>query len=157
MTYPVERVQRFPFPLPQPAAGANFVLTPTGLGIWRILSLVAVLTTSAVVANRAVVFSADDGTTTYFRTPAPSVQAASLALRYAAFDGSSPQATVGTVAVAGWPNSGLALYPGHSLRSAVDNLDVADQWTLVAVMVEELPTGREVSATPVESFQVESW
>lgn len=157
MTYPVERVQRFPVAIAQPAAGADWTLTPTGLGAWRILSLSGLLTTSAAVANRAVALVADDQTVTYFRTPASTVQAASLGIHYSAFDGGSSGLTIGVDQALNWPNGGLVLYQGHRLRSVTTLIDVADQWSQVAALVEELPTGRQLLVTPVEPYQTEEW
>lgn len=157
MTYPVERVQRFPVPIPQPAAGADWTLTPTGLGAWRILSLSGLLTTSAAVANRAVAITADDQTATYFRSPAASVQAASLGIHYSAFDGGSGSLTIGVDQVVNWPEGGVVLYPGHRLRSVTTLIDVADQWSQLAALVEEFPTGREILATPINPYQTEQW
>lgn len=157
MTYPVERVQRFPVKAAQPAPGADWALTPTGLGGWRILSLTAQLVTSAAVATRAVALTADDQTSVYFRVPAAGTQLASLPVHYDAFDGSSPAATVGVDTVFDWPNGGLWLPQGHFLRSVTQNIDVADQWSAIVAMVEELPTGRQFYTTPVEPYQTEVW
>lgn len=157
MTYPVERIQRFPVNAPQPAAGADWVLTPTGRGAWRILSLTGLLSTSAAVANRAVVLTADDQTSTYLRVQAPSVQAASLAVHYNVMDGSSALALAGNDQTLDWPNGGLVLYEGHRLRSVTGGIDVADQWSQVVALVEELPSGRLALVTPAEPYQVEQW
>lgn len=157
MTYPVERVQRFPVNAPQPAVGADWTLTPTGLGTWRILSLTAILTASAAVANRNVVLVADDQTTTYFRLPALAAQTAGQVVHYDAFDGSSVSNSLAGDQLLDWPNGGLVLRQGHRLRSITTGIDVADQWSAISAMVEELPSGRQFFVTPVGTYQVEEW
>ncbi len=157
MTYPVERVQRFPVQAAKPAAGADWALTPTGLGGWRILSLTATLAASAAVANRFVALTADDQTMTYFRVPSGGAQTAGLTLHYSAFDGSSVFAPVGADQELDWPTGGLFLAQGNFLRSVTTGIDVADQWSNITAMVEELPTGRQFLFTPTGSYQVEQW
>lgn len=157
MTYPIERVQRFPVSLPNPPVGTEFALTPTGRGAWRILSLVATLATSAVVANRGVAWTVDDTNGTFFRSPAGAVQINGATVKYAAFDGASVTGLIGTNIAIGWPNGGIVLYEGYRLRSITDNLDAGDQWSAIAALVEELPTGRLALVTPVNEYQVEPW
>lgn len=157
MTYPVERVQRYVATPPQPAAGADWTLTPTGLGAWRILSLTAILTASGAVANRSVVLVADDQTTTFFRLPALAAQTAGQVVHYDAFDGSSVSNSLTGDQLLDWPNGGLVLRQGYRLRSITTGIDVADQWSAIAAMIEELPSGRRFLTTPVGTYQVEEW
>lgn len=157
MTYPVERVQRYIAQAPQTAPGVDWTLTPTGLGTWRVLSLTAILTASAAVANRTVVLVADDQTTTFLRVPAVAAQTAGQVVHYDAFDGASVSNTLATDQLLDWPRGGLVLPQGYRLRSVTGGIDAADQWSSVAAMVEELPSGRQFLITPAGAYQVEEW
>lgn len=126
---------------PNPAAGAEISITPSGLGFWRILSLVFTLTTSAVVANRAPSLAASDGTSRYWRSGAVAVLAASLAGDWSAFPGSTAAGSANGVTHLAFPEGGLLLPPGYRLTTVTAGIDVADQYSAVAALVEELLTG----------------
>lgn len=137
-----------PVQIPSPAAGADFTVTAPGQGIWRVVGLTAVLTTSAAVANRipSLVINGSDGRL------AQLVGTASLAASLAATWGTFP----GAVAVAGavslhqWPmpTDGVVLLPGFSLASLTAAIDAADQWSLIRALVVEYPTGPTWRTTP---------
>lgn len=153
---PIERVQRYPVQVPQPAVGTDWSVTPHGLGRWRVLAVVGTLTTSAVVANRGVQIVVDDQTTIYFRTPAGAVQINGTAVKYSAFDGGNVTGLIGANISIGWPNKGIIVPEGGRIRSITDNLDaVGDQWSALALYVEELPSGGFFQAYPVESYDTQ--
>jgi hypothetical protein len=121
-----------------PAAGGEIVVTPTGRGAWKILSMLLTLTTSAVVANRAVRLEATDTSQPYFRTDADAVQAASLTGLYSAFAGASGAVGASGVAGIAWPTDGLLLPQGHSLATITTAIDVGDQYSAIGLLVIEL-------------------
>lgn len=138
-----------------PGANTEISIISTTGGLWIVRSLVATFTADATVANRTVVFTADDGTTEYFRTRSESVIAASGLATFAAFDGSSSGAEVGDVVHLAWPTDGLVLPPGHRLRTSTVNLQSGDAFTNVALMVDDWPLGPEHRFRPVPGFIVE--
>lgn len=157
VTYPVERIQRFPVTVSAPAAGSEWSVTPTGRGAWRILTLRFTLVTAAAVANRTVNLFATDGTQAYFRSGGGGVQAAGATVNYGAMLGVGPATVQGSTAFVGWPQDGLVLAEGHQLGTATDNLQAADQYQNIGMLVEELPSGRFVYVTPALSAQFEEW
>lgn len=152
----IEMIERKPIIVADPAAGANYSVSNTGLGPWRILSLAFQLVTSAVVANRALSLEVDDGTDTFLRLPAGAVQAASLTVRYGAADGLTGATAVGSVTTVALPNGGAFLEQGWRLRTVIDNLDASDQLSKLRLFVEEYPSGRYFSANAVNQFLVEA-
>lgn len=159
-----ERVQRFPVSVTAPAAGADVVIlstgsnvSPPGQGIWRVLSLAFRFTTSAAVVNRFVRLVMDDTNVTYWQTQAADLQAASTQRNYAGFDGSTGALNSGLTEHFAWLNGGLILFPGHRLRTVTVNMDPADQIDQVAMMVEELPSGRYFQTFPAEPLLAEPW
>lgn len=135
-----------------PAPGAEFVIPNSGVGNWLVLSIVAVLTTSAVVANRLVTLVADDGTTIYWRGGASAVQAASLVDNYSAFAGASGSPAVANFVPIDFPGDGLWLPQGFRLRSQTTAIDVGDQYSAIALQVLELPIGPEIGYLPVPNL-----
>lgn len=124
-----------------PNAGADFVITPGGQRWWRITSLVAVLTTSAVVATRQVTLRADTGGDVWWSQPAPSGQAATLGLTYSAFTGAPRDGLFINTYTLPLPAAGLLLKPGDSLRSLTALIDAGDQWSAIFARAEEVPSG----------------
>lgn len=129
--------------MPNPAVGADFVITPGGQRSWRIVSLTAVLTTSAAVANRQVRLTADRGGDVWYSQPAANTQAATLADTYAAFTGAPRDGLIAGTFTIPLPSAGLLLSPGDNLRSVTALIDVADQWSAIFAKAEEVPSGPE--------------
>lgn len=160
----LERVQRFPVAVTAPAAGNDWTvqigasnLSNPGLGAWRLLSVAFQLATSAAGASRTVQLVMDDTTVTYYRVGAPGSQAVSLTEVYAAFEGSTGGGANGPVNHLAWASPAPVLYPGYRLRSITTNIDVGDQYSAIALMVEELPTGRYGQFQPSERTEFEPW
>lgn len=68
MPQPLQPYRRRLIRLPNPAAGADLVITPNGVGLWVVRYLRFVYTTSAVVGSRYVTIAADDGSDVYWRS-----------------------------------------------------------------------------------------
>lgn len=160
----VERIQRFPVSVTAPAVANEIIvqiggsnLSIPGLGAWRILSLTFRLTTSATVVNRFVQVFMDDTTTTYAKFAAADLQAASTQRVYGAFEGSTSAGNNGNFEHLPWPTPGPVLYPGHRLRTNTLNLDPADQYDQVALLVEEMPSGRYFQVLPGDTVLAEPW
>lgn len=119
-----------------PAAGAEFVVTVPAGARWEVLSINAQLVTSAAVANRQPVFQITDGAThVMHNTQFSGNQAASLTFQYSAAEGDS-------VAVNAPFNQGALphncfLLQGWTLQSLTTNIQAADQWSAIWLMVQE--------------------
>lgn len=124
-----------------PAAGAEWVITGPGQGLWRVVSVAFTLTTDATVANRGVVLVVDDGTTVIARTGAGAVQAASLTQNYGAAVGTHTGAAGTALNVPLHNPYGVLLQPGWRLRTETVNLQAGDQYSAIAALVEEFPNG----------------
>lgn len=122
----------------QPAAGAGWAVTVPGGRQWRIQGATAQLVTDAVAANRLPIVTLSDQTTTWWRVgvdvniPASTTQLLSL--------GAGPQ--VGGSEVAGFPITlplpDMYLPAGTQLTVTTTAEDVGDQWSAIAVMIEEV-------------------
>lgn len=126
--------------LTDPAAGSDWEIKAGGAAILRIVSLVARLTTSAVVANRLATLTADDGERVWYEQPATVAQVAGQVTDYAAHTGATPGGATPGVLTLPLPGVGLLLLPGHRLRVVTKTIDVADQWSLVRALVDETPS-----------------
>ena len=109
-----------------PAAGAAPSITVPAGHVWRVLSGVVTLVTSATVANRLVRLRWTDGNTLLGYAVAPAVQAAGLSNTYG-FAEFGPQQSVGTRQNISLPE--IVLPAGSTLDVAVDSLDATDQLT----------------------------
>lgn len=134
-----------------PAAGAEFTVTAPGQGLWRIISLAFLFATDATVANRRVSLRATDGSSEYFRTGAASTQVANESLAHSAFEGSGNWESPDFHQLYNWPTRGLWLDAGHVLSSITQGIAVGDQFSAVALYVEEFPTGGKTFWLPTVS------
>lgn len=130
-----------PFIQPQVAAQTEWAVTAPGQGLWRVISVHFSLATDATASNRSVGLFMDDGSDTYFRTVAASVQTASLTWSYCAFQGAGQSDSTGNQNFMPLPGDGLWLQPGWRLRSSTDNFQAGDRYSAVNVLVEEFPNG----------------
>lgn len=131
-----------------PAAGADWSITPTHGGLWLVRSVVATLATSAVAGNRTPRLRASDGTNVWFITIPGGVQAPSTTVDYGAFPGSPASSPGGLTALYAWPTDGLRLPVGHSLASSTVTIDAGDQWSAIAIEVLEFPSVGPAHPTP---------
>ncbi len=127
----------------RPSAGAGFSLLIDGAYIWRLVSAVFTLTTSATVANRYVTleYQGDDGTA-YCVNAAGVVVTASSTQRFAfgLGRGNSEWAT-GTDILA--PLSPVFLHGSDTLAIVVGNIDTTDQLSGIRFVFDRFPTDPE--------------
>ncbi len=123
-----------------PAAGVDWTIAINGNARWRVAAIRATLTTAVAVANRSAILQfVQAGNIAYNACAAPN-QAASLTWVYNWGAGvTTLLATVG----AGTPNVetstpvDLWLAPGMTIQTVTQNLQAADQWTTITLLVEE--------------------
>jgi hypothetical protein len=124
---------------PNPVAGAELDIRPNGIGPWRLMWASWLFTASAAVANRVPTFRVDADTLTHLFIPSATVIAASATQRFQGVSGTQAPATVAGIQYLGWPYGGVVLRPGDHLRSTTALIDVADQYSAVVAMIEEIP------------------
>jgi hypothetical protein len=124
-------------PVPNPAAGADFVATVPAGKTWELLSAFGLLTTSAAVANRDVrPRLTDPSQAVVWELPFLFDQVASSASRYGWIAGVGFAVQFGA-SVVGLPSPPAVLPENFSFRVSTLGLDVADQWSGVVLMVRE--------------------
>lgn len=125
-------------PVASPAAGAEWSAQVPSGAVWIVDSITALLTTSAVVANRSPDLQVTDNDGALLSAvPPPASIAASLAARYywlrtiaaAWAAGANKQPT---------PLPTTILPAGAIIKSSTLNLDVGDAWTAIVLYVIEL-------------------
>ena len=119
-----------------PAAGADWVFTAPYAGRWRILSGYFTLTTSAAATARIVNVETRDaaGTATGLYNP-PSTQPASTMYYYGLNPSAAGQSNPPFMNISA--PAEIVLEGGDTLRSITSNLDSGDQFSNVALRVEE--------------------
>jgi len=119
-----------------PSAGADFVYTvPTGVR-QRVLSVVFTLTTSASVATREVSLIIDDSVNVLGEFNASASQAASLVTVYTG--SAAPYAPTTNTLVVGIPlPPDVRLIPAWRLRSSTLNIQAADQYSAIRLLIEQ--------------------
>ncbi len=124
--------------VPDPAAGADFIQTvPVGVG-WDLFSILGRLTTSAAVANRAVRIILDDGANSLVLIPDAISQLANVVMDYTWAHGiNSRGSNLGLNERGIDLPAGAILGAGYRIRSVVGNIQAADQWTNVRLLVRE--------------------
>jgi hypothetical protein len=138
-------------PLNGVVAGADLAYKPSTSSPWKLLSMVATLTTSAVVGARAPTLQfLDQNGTLVLAIPASGTTAASLATVYSWYVAGSPSPGAG--AVGGGYASGVLpsfwLPAGWSVKTKTVAIDVGDAWTLsyaTALVSDRLSVG-EINA-----------
>lgn len=125
---------------PNPAVATDWEIKAPG-GAWlRIVSLVARLVSDANVANRGVVFQADDGERVWWMHPAASLVTANSTVDFVLNTGAAHTSIVQGVVLGPLPLAGLLLAPGHRLRPITGSIQAGDQWSRVAALVDEVPS-----------------
>lgn len=124
-----------------PAAGADWTYTVGAGGAvgsrQRIIAITAKLVTSAAVATRQVVLAVKSGATLLWEIAAGATQLASLTQTYNFGPGAPTQTTViATTLSTGLPVD-FSLGNGFTISSVTTAIDVADQWSAIAVTVED--------------------
>lgn len=143
-----ETPRRVNYVIANPAVGAELVINPVGMGGWRLLNLVYTLTTSAVVATRATSLRLSDGNATYWYGVPLSSQTASSANIYQYTERAQPAALTGGLVQLALPAEGLYIPRGWSARTVTAAIDVGDQYSVIAVLIQELPDGPDYLTEP---------
>lgn len=135
-----------------PAAGSDWLVPVPGGTRWRLHSVVAQLTTSAVVASRVVALHLGDGNGDIAVSPMLVSQAASLSYTYCWYPGAghSPAASAGTACAAPLPS--LMLDTAYTVSVQTAARDVGDQWSAITLHVEEYTTGPPPPRSVVETI-----
>lgn len=119
----------------QPAAGAEWLYKHTGPSWILLRSITWKFVTSAAVATRASRLAVKFGTDLVAQFPPGATQAASLTVQYTASDCGLTSGDATTVIV-GLSNSTI-LADNMSVGSLTNLIDVADQYSLIAIFGEE--------------------
>lgn len=151
---PILGVQRI-LTVPNPAAGEDWVLTFPGGAWWRILTGNFILTASAAVANRAVNIDYLDGATRFAAVAAQVVQTAGQT-RIIGVSTQGPQGGAAGILTTNLLLPDLVLPAGYVVRSRTDNLDGADQFSQIRLLVEEIDLGPYGAALESIELGVES-
>lgn len=118
--------------VPQPAAGADWSVPVPAGHLWNVLSILATLTTSAVVATRIPRLIFGDGVATFLDVPPFAGEAASLTRRYVWVPAGQGY-TTGNGILSPLPE--VPLGTGWTLATTTDAIDVADQWSAIKLAV----------------------
>ncbi len=120
-----------------PAAGADFTTTvPTGAR-WELVGVSAKLSTGIGVANRIANIVITDGVNQLFESTANVAQAASLADIYTYAEGAQVFNALSEGLLLAPLPSGNRLLAGWVISSATVNIQAADQWSQISLMVRE--------------------
>lgn len=119
-----------------PAAGSDFIYTvPTGAR-QRLISMAAVLTTSATAGSRNVSIIVDDGTNTYWEHDLGASIPVSTTEIVTATTTNAPTGVVTTTQSLVLPPT-LVMPAGHRIRTSTANLSATDQWSAIWLAIEE--------------------
>lgn len=123
-----------------PAAGVDWSIAINGNARWRVAAVRATLTTAVAVANRSAILQFVQAGNVAYNAAAAPVQAASLTWVYNWGAGvTTLLATVGSTT----PNVetstpvDLWLAPGMTIQTVTQNIQAADQWSGITLLVEE--------------------
>jgi len=120
-----------------PAAGADWTFAVPAGAFYRLVAVSAILTTSAVVANRQVRLLLDDGVNVYYVAPMVVNQTAGIAWRNSWGEalGGSISADPSTVS-SGLPSDN-DMMSAFRVRTLTGNIDVGDQWSAIRLFFRE--------------------
>jgi hypothetical protein len=119
-----------------PLAGADWTITVPGTAHWRLVSASAIFAAAVAVANRIPMILIDDGANEVYEGPPNQVIVSGVNTTWAA-------STTVTGLAPNIPNvvvpipAGLLLPPGFRISSETDNIQGADQWSQIFLLVEE--------------------
>lgn len=136
------------FIVANPAPGADWTFLPPGQATYRIMSLRAVLTASAAVANRLTTLSITDGETTWAFMPGATAITAGLTVAVETYPGAAQHGSLAAGLVLASPTDGWILRPNWRIVAATTAIDVGDQWSAIRVQAMEYPTGPLTRHTP---------
>jgi hypothetical protein len=119
-----------------PGAGNELVLTVPANAVYNVKAAMIPLVTSSAVANRNVEIVEDDGTNIFFKSPANTVQTASLNWRYNVEQDTQRQGNNNGDLGLSIPLENRLL-PGYRLRTITSNMDVGDAYSACWFLVQE--------------------
>ena len=121
----------------QPAAGADWkYVTPAGF-VTRLVSLRALLTASAQVAERRVRVILTDTNNIYYREHSPEVLKAGETLDVNIGQGGSYSPPAKTRSSGEWELPEFLIPAGWEVKVETVNLQTEDQWSSIAVLTEQ--------------------
>lgn len=115
-----------------PSAGSDWTVTVPAGQTWVVESILAVLTTSATVANRTALLRITSGGTIIVQLPPAAAVTASTPTAYNWAPGVANVAVTQSQSVSTPP---LPLVPGTVISSVTSGLQSGDQWSLIAFNV----------------------
>lgn len=124
----------------QPAVQTDWEIRAPGSAWLRVISVTARLVTDANVADRGVIFRADDQSATWWLQPSSSLVTANSTVDFALSTGGEHNTITQGVITEPLPSAGLLLAPGHRLRPVTSNLQAGDQWSAIVARVDESPS-----------------
>lgn len=119
-----------------PAPGADIFFTVPTSARWRLVGISASFGAGAAVANRNVSFILDDGVILFHQAQAPVSITAGQAAQVTFAGGVTYGSGVGLVITLPAP-AGQVLLGGWRIRSSTQNIQPADAWTNIRLVVEE--------------------
>lgn len=124
-----------------PLAGAAFVRGIDGLGLRRLMSLIATFTTSATVANRFLTLNVlDNDNNVLYQAAFLVAVTASLTITVSCYQGVTPQTSlVNNTALINTPPFFLNL--GEKLQLTAAGIQAGDTFTAIRAMWEVVPLG----------------
>lgn len=133
---PAEHVRRT-ITVPDPPAGTEWSVTVPGGVVWRVLMGRFTLSTGATGSGREVGLFIRDGSVEVGRTWSQVNQAVSTVAIYGFFPGASPVgfSFAGLGLLIPWPD--VLLLAGYTIGSGTLSLGAADQYSGIALLVEE--------------------
>lgn len=139
----------------KPNVGTDWSLPVGGQRFLRVVTLTALLSTSAAAPARQVTLTASRGGNVYFQSPAVAGIGAAAAVTIAAFAGAPRDGSFINTLTIPLPSNGLLLRPGDVLAVTTGALDAGDQWSAIAIEAEEVPSGPNYEgdelSTPAET------
>lgn len=152
MANQLEHTHRTVLAVPNPAPGADILITPQRFGAFQVLGLVFTLVTSAAIANRQVTLAVDDGTTVIWRAVASQVQAATATVNYQVHLDSAQLPLTAGLTIMSFPAEGVYLRRGWHFKTVTGLIDVADQFSGIGLYVQELYDGDVVVQEPTVPY-----
>jgi len=134
---PLWRVQQ----IPQPAAGAEFTITPVNAAGWLVRTLRVRFVADANVANRQLRLNFTNGTNIWGTVNGGNVAAAGATLVSHAHPGQNFATAATGKGPIDWPVDGVWLPQGHSIVSDTENIQAGDQYSQIVISVIEYPSG----------------
>lgn len=119
-----------------PAAGADWVFTCQANQRFNLVSLSAVLTASATVANRQVELIVDDSVDILWRTSATANVTAGQVVTFSACPVNTSAGVITTDQTLVYP-PGLILAPTWRIRTLTTGIQAGDQWSAIFLNLEE--------------------